>query len=212
MLDLDKEKQLKEIMDRFIKILHDLYGFYYDSKQGFRLHHKELEGRVQQGVPGIIIAVGKPTDVDSIILHSATMSEWVERNSEGGTNIILVRELIIARLLRYWNDDIRSKIAEILGLKTNDLKSDIMGDINKIRNDIDHNKGRANGSTGNKIMKFQKGDPIDIDSKMFDEIFKEIFKYLNQLFFEQTGSIAYEDNSLNLSAKEWHRSMEHKII
>ncbi len=214
LLDLlpEAEKQLKVTMDRFVEILHDLYGFYYDSEQGFRLYHKELEGRVQQGVPSVIIAEGKPTDVNAIILHVAPISEMVDRNSEEGVNIILVRELIIVRIASSWNDDIRPKIGKILGLEKDGIKSGIMGDISKMRNDIVHNKGRANQSTRNKIIKFQKGDRIRIDEEILKKVFKEIFKDLNELFREHTGEIAYADNSLNLAAKKLHRSMDHKII
>ncbi len=208
----EQEKLLKIETDRFLEILHEQYGLYIDSTNGFKLYQQQLKSNAQMGIPSVTFALGNPIDPDAIILHHATMSEIIIRNQEDGLNGAKVRAYILIMIYEHWENDIRAKIAVILGLSDKaNLKSNIMGDINKIRQDLLHNRGTALNSVKNKIIKFIKDKPVIICSNTFDKIFKEIFEYLNQLFLEKTGSIAYKDHSLNQKYKEWHRSMKHTI-
>ncbi len=214
MIDTKKFEQLKTITDRFIDTLHDLYGYYFDSVEGFKLYHKASEQELLRGIPRLIIANGTPAETDAVILHSAPMQEIVERNNKEGSNTIRARQFVIVMIMGHWNEDIRRNIEIVLGMNKGGLKSDIMGDLDHMRNDILKNKGKARdtNSAKNKIIKFQENDPIYIDLKTFQKIFSEIFKYLNDLFIKETGQTGYIDSSLNLKAKEWHRSTKHVIL
>lgn len=211
MLLVEQSQQLKIITDRFIYILHEQYGIYLDSISGFEFYHKNLEQKLYQGVPRMIFSNSSPDNQNAVILHKASIADLVNRNAKNGSNIIKVRQNILVMIYHHWEEDIRKKIAEILKKDLNNVKSDIMHDIKQIRHDILKNRGRANNSVKNKIFKFQEGEQLNITQEIFELIFNEIFKYLNQLHQENTGSMPYLDNSLNLKAKEWHRSMEHVI-
>ena len=116
-------------------------------------------------------------------------------------------------ILEHWNHDIRHAIANLLGYKnSDDVTADIFGDVNKIRNDILHSRGKANKSTKGIMIKFQEGTRIVITQEIFDTIFTEIFNYFNELSLEITGKTMYLDRSLHQHAKEIHKSMQHTVL
>lgn len=204
---------LKKITDRFVKILHDLYGFYFDSTEGFKLHRIDIEKKVQSGMPSLIIASGPPIDQQAIILHSASGKEIIRRNSPNGDNLNKIGSFVLVMIMEHWEHDIREKIATALGYSSkSEVKSDIMGDINKIRQDVLHNRGKVDRSFSNKILSFRKGEKIELTEGILKEVFGEIFKYLNFLFFQHTDREGYSDNSLNLEAKAVHSSMKHTLV
>lgn len=208
--------ELKSILDRYIGILHDLYGFYVDITQGFRLYRKNILNMLLAQPNGMttmssemIISNSSPDNPNALILNVSSISSICERNQDEGVNVALAREHVLTMVLEHWNHDIRPAIANVLGYNdSNDVKADIFGDVNKIRNDILHSRGKANKSVNGVIIKFQKGDRIVIDQVMFDKIFTEIFNYFNKLSLEATGQIMYLDRSLHLQAKKTHRSMQ----
>lgn len=204
MLSKEKSEELKLITDRFIDILHELYGVYLDSLAGFKLYNQEIEQKIRQGAPGIIFAKGDPDDSEAIILHGASIKEIFDRNSANGLNVIRMRHYILVMIVSHWNEDIRKKIENVLAIRPDDVKADILGDLNKLRNDILKNREKANKSVNNIIFKFQKNEFINISSEMFDRIFEEIHKYLNILLTQNTCLEGYSDRSLNLKIKEWH--------
>jgi hypothetical protein len=210
-MSTEKFLNLKIVLDRFINILHDLYGFYLDACQGFEFVSKHSQQFLH--LPGRIVANGSPDDPNAVILNSSTWDEICSRNQQHGLNTEKTKHYVLVMILEHWNHDIRYKIAETIGVEnTDEVKADIMGDLNKIRNDLLHSRGRVNKSAGNIFIKLVKGSNIVITSELFDKIFVEIFEYFNKLSIEQTGCTMYLDRSLHLQAKGIHRSMKHTIV
>lgn len=207
-----KFKSLKSETDRFIEIIHGLYGFYIDSAEGFKLYNQHMIVQDSRGVPGIIWANGSPDNPDAIILNDSSPKEIILRTAIEGPNVNRLRGFMVIMIAEHWNCDIRQKLETILNLNKNDLKSDIMGDVTKIRNDLLHSRGKAKESTRNKIIKFQQDELIAFSNIDFDNLFKEIFYGMNQIFLNHTGTVAYKDHSLNLRSKEIHRSMKHTVM
>jgi hypothetical protein len=206
----EKFLKLKIVLDRFVNILHELYGFYLDAEQGFEFVSKQAQQSLH--LPGRIIANGPPDDPNAVILNSSTWDEIRLRNQKSGSNTEKAKRYVLVMILEHWNSDIRSEIAKALGFgDANDVKSEIMGDLNKIRIDLLHVLGKTKQSASNIIIKFQKGSSIVLTTELFDKIFVEIFEYFNKLAFEQTGRIMYLDRSLHPKAKETHRSMKHIV-
>jgi hypothetical protein len=78
----DKKTELKKITDRFVSQLHDLYGVYFDFARGLALYHEKLKALQQQKVPRIIVAKGAPDNPDTIIRHSASIQEMIDRTAQ----------------------------------------------------------------------------------------------------------------------------------
>lgn len=210
---MHKIEILKSITDRLLDILHELYGYYLDSTNGFRLYKWEMQQEAKAGVPGKFFSNSRPDDPNALILHDAQIKDLILRNEHEGSNVNKTRQYIITMILEHWEHDFRPKIASTLGLKKKeDLKSDIMGDINKIRHDILHNRGIAKNSSNNKLIKFKKNESIIVSESAFKQIFAEIFNYLNNLFIKETGAPAYIDNSLNQKSKTIHRAIKPRVL
>lgn len=211
---------LKSIFDRYVDILHDLYGFYIDMTQGFRFYREHLlknllleSKSLSTKSSNVIVSNSSPDDPDALILNVSSINTICERNQTEGTNVARARDHILTMILEHLNHDIRHAIANLLGCKeSNDITADIFGDVNKIRNDILHSRGKADRSTKGIIIKFQKGDRIVITQEIFDTIFTEIFNYFNKLSLEVTGKIMYLDRSLHQEAKKVHISIQHKCV
>lgn len=202
----EKELELIAVTDRCVEIMHDLFGFYLDAHQGFILYKNKVEDEALKSyVPSRLWANKSPIEVDAVFHHVASAKEIAHRNSPEGSNIFRTRNYVIVMITEHWDRDIRIKIAEVLGLENvNDIKSDIMSDLNKIRQDVLHKRGKAENSVKNKIIKFKLGDPIEISPEIFDLIFKNIIKDLNDLCLKYTGKKGYQDHSLNPQLKAWH--------
>ena len=210
---MNKFDDLKKVTDNFLNILHDLYGFYYDSQCGFKTNFIHFNNLKQNGHPKITVAQGKPDDPNPIILHDATIEQYILRNDPtNGSNINSLRGYIITMISEHWNEKIRKQIANVLNKNRSEINSDIMGDITKIRNDWLHRRGKSNNSASNKIIKFEKGIMISFKEETFDKIFKEIFKDINQLFEQEFGKKCYTNNSLKQNAITRHLSVKHKIL
>ncbi len=204
---------LKVVADRFISMLHDLYGLYHDATSGFSLYLKDLQLKSWKDGQSLIVSNSDPTDKKALILHEALISDIISRNSKDGENYNKIRRFIIVMISEHWEHDIREKIADVFGLKDKDeVKSNIMAEINKIRQDVLHNRGKVSNCAANKMLKFCEGEELKISEADFFKIFEEIFKYINDLFSTYTGQTAYPDNSLHQEAKRKHLSMEHTIL
>lgn len=211
---------LKSILDRYISILHDLYGFYTDMTQGFKFYREHLlkslllqSGGLSSISSDVIVSNSTPDDPNALILNESSINDICERNQAEGANFARARDHVLTMIMEHWNHDIRHAIANLLGYKNSDeVNADIFGDVNKIRNDILHSRGKANKSTKGIIVKFQEGDRIVVTQEIFDTIFTEIFNYFNKLSLEITGKTMYLDRSLHQHAKEIHKSMQHTVL
>ncbi|MBP0047549.1 hypothetical protein H9C73_02275 [Marinobacterium sp. AK62] len=216
----------KSVSDEFIGILHDIYGFFIDTTQGYSIYLKQLQSQQELAakkynttvakldVATMTYANGAPTDPEAIILHECTQKEIKERNIKNGRNTNYVSKFSTAMIYEYWENQYRGLFADAVGIKKSDLKSDIFGDIRLIRNDILHCRGKASDKNCGKakILKwFKEGDTVYITERMFEEIIVEIFKYINTLFSSYYQKDAYPDHSLSLKGRERHRNTKHTI-
>jgi hypothetical protein len=219
-------QQIKETADEFVNILHDIYGFYADSTTSFTQFLKEFETSQKINSLKLKVSVeeldkatmtyanGKPNDPDVIIFHECTQKELKDRMKKTGKNTNYVSQFSLAMIYEFWENKYREKFSEAIGLKKNDLKSDIFGDIRLIRHDILHARGLAtiNNSSKTKILKwFQEGELILITEEKFQNVIVEIFKYVNTFFIQHYQQEAYPDHSLSLNGRKRHRNTKHTI-
>jgi hypothetical protein len=87
-----------------------------------------------------------------------------------------------------WEDDYRSRFARELGCSHDHVFCDAIGDLNKIRNDISHNKGIASREKSGKCKLIQHwftiGDEIDIDQRKAAEFYDLIASDENAIYIE----------------------------
>lgn len=205
--------ELKKICDSFINFLHKEYGLFIDAEEGFEFKHNYYKNNGYKYLKNNVMYCNtRPDDPEAIILHVATISEVIERNSKKGSNINEIKQRSIIVIYQYWEKNIRPKLASLLNMDINKIESDIMGDLRNIRNDILKHDAISKNSSKNVLIKLENNSVINISEVVFKEIFNEIFKYLNKFSYKYAGIIFYEDNSLSLDFKAWHKSIKHQII
>ena len=185
----------------FIKILDDIYGVYLDSTSGFRLwrdevikaqnYASEITGKGIKDLENVRFRFFNtdPHKPDSHILHRSTYGQIKRRNEKEGDNYAIIANLCIVLIFQYWDSHYRKQISEELGLKKeNDLKSDIMGDLNKLRNSIIHHQAIALKDVEKCILLkwFKEGDTIYINSGMLEKVIVHIKEYIIQINQDST--------------------------
>lgn len=154
---------LKEIQ-AFVNTVDDLYGLYLDATMGFAHNAEEIakgqrSGSQQLGMSideldkrEIYLGRGRPSDPDSILQHAATQGSYKARNTRGGTNFILMAQVVIVLIFEYWETEHRGRIASAIGLANqSQLKIPILGDLWLLRNDVIHRKGFVSSRTEEKL-------------------------------------------------------------
>jgi hypothetical protein len=177
-------------IDEFEQIVDYIYGVYLDATTGFKQlliwfeknqgkalemlkdSHPELANIDYLDSVEMIYGNGNPNDPSSIVLHRCTQKEYKERNTEKGVNYKFIGNVVLVSLYQYWEDHYRSNVAKSLGLKQNELKAPIMGDLRILRTSIVHHAGVALKDIKKcELLKWYKeGDEIFIDTEKFDQI------------------------------------------
>ena len=174
--------------DKFFKVVYDIYGTYLDSIMGYYHFRNFLIYSQGKNPPPDIdnrkftYGKGNPGEVGSYKLQESTQGEVKERNKDEGKNDQIIGNLCLVSIYGYW-EYFRGKIAEEKGISINDIKSDLMADIAKIRHSI-----LKHDSVGNEKMKrckilkwFKEGEKIYIDQRKMEEVVFFIRKFVDEL-------------------------------
>ena len=139
------------IIRDYVDFVNRQVGVYVDAMAGFENVRVRTERRVQRRTgmrtneKGEQIVVWSsyedPTRPEIIHNRIVRANEYIAVNSSGGTNERQLSQAIIVFLVTYWESSIRPRLAEALGVATNDVKSSVMGDLTIVRNAILHSKG-----------------------------------------------------------------------
>lgn len=224
----DRDKAL-ELLNEFGGIVNSIYGVYFDSTRGFSLVKEQLikgqETTIQmmkKTNPELVVNIeyldkrkliygkGDPNKPESEILQVSTQGELKARNEKGGANYKFIANMCLVSIYQYWEDEYRKKIEEALGLEENVVQSDIMGDIRWLRESIIHNKAIASKKVRKcKVLKwFKKGAEITIDKDMFEEMVRQIYKFIVE--FSQKYCVASSEGSG--SAKHSEEVDGHEVV
>ncbi len=176
---------LKEVFLEYLSIVDGIYGVYLDSSHGFTLNKSEMlqlqqKTLIKKNIP-IEELDEKPIRFNAAenvsipfeyTLHECSQKDYKARNTRNGTNFIVLANLCLTQIYSYWEDYYRNKIAQAIGKKKHEIKSDFFGDIRYLRQLIIHNKSLAIGDISKcKIVKwFNPGDKIQMDEYMFEHI------------------------------------------
>lgn len=87
--------------------------------------------------------------------------------------------MALVMIYSYW-DHFRAQIETARGLTKDALKSDVMGDIRRLRQSIIHHRGIATDNC--KVLTwFTKGDEIFLNEQMFLQMISYVRAYLDEL-------------------------------
>jgi hypothetical protein len=160
-------------IEGFIATIDELYGYYLDSTMGFEHNARDMEEsqlRTLRYLPDVknldeltfFIGKGNPNEKHHV-QHVIKQGEYKRRNARGGQNHIRAAQLFIGLVYEYWDARYRQSIAVALGIKKENLKVSVMGDIRHLRNDILHGKGIMSTERAQKLellIGHQAGEPI----------------------------------------------------
>jgi len=118
------------------------------------------------------------------LLHRSTQGDFKRRTAPGGLDARFLSQMLLALLYGAWEERYREKVASSLGHSDkNVLRSDLFQDINKLRQAILHNEGKATADVERaKIIRwFRRGDDIFISRERVQQLLDEIDHYVTQL-------------------------------
>ena len=178
-----------------LKCLHDdllsLFASSTETEMGFLLLvdwlGKHLEDpRVD---PSFAVQLGKgdPNHPSTRYQYKKPLQELIRDSKEGGRNVRLHRNGIIALTYALWEDNYRATIANECGLSSKDeLVSDVFQDLNKYRQAILHRGGKLDREPA-QLGFFGKGDVVAFTKDQMHELFAELIEELNRIGEEYYG-------------------------
>lgn len=138
----------------FIDFVNVQVGAYMDACSGFAKNKSVVERQVHRDVrpdgskrgakdaPRVMMtAVEDPTQPDVLMHRIVLVSEYIAANAVGGSNEQHHARAAITFLYAYWDEEVRAELGRALGVPTNEIVSDIFGDLRLIRHAVLHNKG-----------------------------------------------------------------------
>ena len=188
--------------DEFMQFTYGLLGAYLDALAGLDQIRQNLVSRQRAKIAeltktqpdkastdfldqqalnhGLEADQRKPTE----LLHRSTQGDFKRRTAPGGLDARYLSQMLIAFLYGAWEDRYRERVASSLGhLNKNGLKSDLFQDINKLRQAILHNQGKATeGVEKAKVIHWFRGDEdVFITRERAKQLLDEIDHYVTQL-------------------------------
>lgn len=171
--------ELNELIEKYENAIHDIYKAYRFSHCGlYNLRQVFLQSKEDNGSKFF-----KIEDQDLGVNIRFTEME-IEEASDGGYYQRLIAGSIIAMIYNVWEDNYRDKIAKCLGYKDKkELKSDVFGDLAKIRHDVTHNKFNRSSKI-DKLLVFGylfKNDTFILDSLTVNQIVEKVLVELESM-------------------------------
>ena len=194
--------QISAIATEFMSLCGDVFFSYLDAVAGVDciridlIHHQKITAeRFDQSLPpnehetymdkqSLTHLLDADEKNPEKLLHQSTQGEFKLRTALEGRDVQLLGGMAIAFLFATWEDRYRERFALALGYsKKNDLKSDLFGDLCKLRNAVIHNRGIATEEVERaKILRwFKRGEIIFVPRERVDDIYSRIHFYINQL-------------------------------
>ena len=185
-----------------MRFSYDLFGAYLDALAGLDQIREDLINRQKAKITELRITQPDKASEEFMdqqaldhrfqadqhgpeeLLHRSTRGDFKRRTAPGGLDARLLSQMLVALLYGAWEDRYRKRVALSLGYPgKNALRSDLFWDINKLRQAILHNGGRATEDVEQaKIIRwFRRGDEIFISRERAQQLLDEIDHYVTQL-------------------------------
>ena len=159
------------------------YGFICDAMPSFRNFVENLVTRHSLR-PTDPYQVGVGTPVSGLYPASLSLGEVLEKSDSGGEFANRLAKLTIVAIYALWEDHYRTRIAKQLNsltadqeLTKNDIRSDLMGDLRRIRNCIIHRQSLISDEPAHfKILDIRhySTGPLQLTRAMMTDIMDHI--------------------------------------
>ena len=172
-------------LNRFHDELMIIFASSIETEIGFRLLVKWLEEiendpRVDSSFD---VQVGErdPRVATAKYHYEKPLAELIRDSKEGGANVRLHRNGVIALAYALWEEEYRAVIAQECGLSCkNKVQSDAFQDLNKYRQAILHRGARLDRET-TVMCFFAKGDSVSFTEDQMHGLFGQLIEELNRI-------------------------------
>lgn len=188
----------------FIDFVNVQVGAYMDACSGFAKNKSVVERQVHRdirpdgtkrgtkGAPRVMMtAVEDPTQPDVLMHRIVLVSEYTAANSVGGSNEQHHARAAITFLYAYWDEEVRPALAHALEVPTEEIMSDIFGDLRLIRHAVLHNKGALTKTAFHRLKligeHFKPDDVVSLPNATMHRIFALIKQDMAQRVIIDSG-------------------------
>jgi hypothetical protein len=197
-----KNSELVAICEEFMRFCYDLFGAYLDALAGLEQIRQHLVNCQRAKLAALKNTQPDKASEDFMdlqaldhrfaadqrgpeeLLHRSTQGDFKRRTAPGGSDARFLSQMLLALVYGAWEDEYRERVASSLGhSEKNALASDLFQDINKLRQAILHNQGKATEDVEHaKIIPwFRRGDDIFISRERAQKLLDELDRYITQL-------------------------------
>jgi hypothetical protein len=204
---MDKTRALAEleVLRGFIDFVNHQVGVYSDCLSSFQGNKVRIERqaarvsrpvsrRIENGQTIIMRAsLEDPALPDVIHQRIIRTDEFITANSEAGFNEQQVCWSIIVFIFAYWDEKIRPQIAEIRGVKKDEVRINAFGDLRILRISILHHGGVLEAADHAKLKVFtdicQAGAKISLTHAQMRTLFVAIKSAIGSLILEYSAHL-----------------------
>lgn len=118
--------------------------------------------------PRLFIGAGAPSDPDAEVHASWSKSDFEAALADDRWLATWLSHAWLALIAAKWEGHYRPSFSKLHGVDLNDVRSDVMGDIRHLRNDVIHNKANASNEHTARcriITRFKPGDSIVLEPR-----------------------------------------------
>ena len=203
--EFEKAKAELPILRSFIDFVNQQVGVYCDCLSAFNGNKVRITRqipraqrptgrRIENGRPVIVYAsVEDPSSPDIIHHRIIRADDFIAANEEAGFNEQQICRSIIVFMFAYWDEEIRPRIAEVRGVKPNDVMLDELGDLRILRKSIVHDGGTLSVAEYAKLkvmMNLVKpGQTIVLTHDQMHQLFIHVKQAIGKLILKYTGDL-----------------------
>ena len=166
-----------------------MFGYYIQVKAAIGQFHNWVSGMVSDSTThsnSLSFGQTAPNLPDARYQYKRTFGEVIDASASDGPLEVTHRRSVIVLVVASWEDSYRTRIAKELGLKKNDLKSDVVYDLNKYRQAILHAGGTLR-TEPRVLQHFRKGDQVALTHEHILQVFRTLMDELNRISREFYG-------------------------
>ena len=182
--DAGESANVMKALKNFHQDLVDIFGYMVQVETAIGFWREKMKGLMGEGeiAPSTLVpfGAGDPRRPDATYQYETPIEDLIAASEKEGINYIIHHRCILVLVVASWDDCYRRRIACECGIEENDVKSDVVHDLNKYRQAILHAGGRLDSKS--KVLRlFRKGDEVDLNTSQMGALFRELIDELNRI-------------------------------
>ena len=203
--DFDKATAELTILRDFIDFVNKQVSVYMDCLSGFEGNtvrikrqvarvNRPIRKEMRDGQEVIVCdSVEDPSSPDVIHNSIRRSSTYLTDNAEAGFNEQQICWAIIVFVFAHWDEEIRPSIAQVRGIKSNEIMLDALGDLRILRKAIVHAKGIVTAKEHAKLKKMgdfiKPGEKLELSHDQMHKVFVLIKNSVGEIILHYTGGL-----------------------